>query len=905
MPESTELINWGHLTKYSEIVKDKIKKTNNDMIQFVSEASFVAGTNVELTVETGTIYYKHSSTGVLSTKGPASTYNAYHVAIVDVTPGEKYFYSGTVYNYNDQDSIIIVDEDDNILANYLRYTNRTTVSDYMFVTPDNADRVIVTSYDSDPVIKMSSPVSTVVGSLQSQVDTLSDTTTNNIASARSELLQAITDATSVSGTQVNLTVNTGVMWYVRNGTNQLASKTGTTYNAYYTASVNVNPGEQYFFSGISYNYNDQYNIIILDDNDAVIAYYIKYTEEQTEVEDYAFTIPSGASRIIITSYNSTPVLTMAGAIAPLVSELKSTSDEEKVKMESKVTPIAASVNSKYITLTGSLSQYTGYSISAPIYLLKDEIIRISGRNLSGMCVVAKAASENDTGANGYEPIYTLPSANSGTIGSNFIKYLTVYIPENGYYVVCSDADFKVVKMSAGVASLLAKNDYDIRQIKAKIDAKGTENLPSYYNTNNYLTNRESLIEDNILNAGSKSDSFIFISDVHYPSNNNQAGVIINDIVENTSVNKVFFGGDVIPAYAGAFSANDNSLTTIKKAIKTCNDVLRKELLGKCEYYQAKGNHDYTIRDSNSGTSGITLPAHAVSNIIMSKHDRSLIHTNESDPTACYYYVDSPSDKLRYIVLDTSDSAVAGNVGFKLVMGVGTTQFNWIASQAVLSTPNDYKIIFIAHVPVAKICSTGADYEDYDNINGLIAAIQSNGSYGGHNFSSFTPKVLAYISGHEHQDIVTYENNVLHYTIACDAKYNDYKKSPVETHFNFSLPTKTEGTIYEQTFDVLTVDISNNIIKSVRIGGGTDKVFHTNVVSLNVNDSTTLTPTISGNVQWWCYNNNTCTIDSSYNVTLSSTRGSISNGTFTATGTGDVVAVAYNGSSLEYFNISIS
>lgn len=120
----------------------------------VLEYSYISGSIVTLSPETGKIYYKHSSTGKLTTKGPASTYNAYHTAIIDVTPGENYFYSGTVYNYNDQDSIIILDEDDNIIDTHLRYTSRTSVTNYMFVPPEDAVKAIVTSYDSDPIVKM-------------------------------------------------------------------------------------------------------------------------------------------------------------------------------------------------------------------------------------------------------------------------------------------------------------------------------------------------------------------------------------------------------------------------------------------------------------------------------------------------------------------------------------------------------------------------------------------------------------------------------------------------------------------------------------------------------------------------------------------------------------------------------
>ena len=118
------------------------------------------------------------------------------------------------------------------------------------------------------------------------------------------------------------------------------------------------------------------------------------------------------------------------------------------------------------------------------------------------------------------------------------------------------------------------------------------------------------------------------------------------------------------------------------------------------------------------------------------------------------------------------------------------------------------------------------------------------------YSSATGRILFCLEGHHHHDRFSHLNGILHVCEACDAAYADYI---LHTPFSGTLPSKDPGTIYEQTFDVLQIDPANGLLYTTRIGGGQDRVFHTNVVRVPAGNTFRFSaPNLSGALTWACY-----------------------------------------------------
>lgn len=72
--------------------------------------------------------------------------NTYYSDVLNVSAGQKYYYSGRVYNYSNQYSVIVTDNNSNVLLYELGNTTDTNVVDYPFTIPDNGTKLYITSY---------------------------------------------------------------------------------------------------------------------------------------------------------------------------------------------------------------------------------------------------------------------------------------------------------------------------------------------------------------------------------------------------------------------------------------------------------------------------------------------------------------------------------------------------------------------------------------------------------------------------------------------------------------------------------------------------------------------------------------------------------------------------------------
>ena len=359
--------------------------------------------------------------------------------------------------------------------------------------------------------------------------------------------------------------------------------------------------------------------------------------------------------------------------------------------------------------------------------------------------------------------------------------------------------------AAGAAMLLA--DW-------RLWAEG-EGLPAYYG--DYLAGIAARLERL---SKTCDDSFFFITDLHIPANRRMSGRILAKLVAETSVKKVLCGGDMPEAFGGRASVERTIAEYRRDWVEAVESV-------GGEFYAAKGNHDFTIRDKPGAAGGWTLSGKAAHDILTdTAATKKNAVTDAGNPEACYYYFDSPKARIRYIVADTSDSIRTDRTYWAVNYSMGERQLKWLAKNALATMPDGWLALVMHHIPVARIPSgekeTPTTFAPWRRI---LEACQSRGKADvcGEtvDFGKARGRILCSLTGHEHAERQTFLNGVWHITEPCDAAYSDYIIGSAP--WCSGLPRKEKGTVNEQTFEAVHIDRRNRVLHFTRIGGGANRI----------------------------------------------------------------------------------
>ena len=372
-------------------------------------------------------------------------------------------------------------------------------------------------------------------------------------------------------------------------------------------------------------------------------------------------------------------------------------------------------------------------------------------------------------------------------GSSY-KTIVYTAPRNEYVWTSSRNDLVVFRYSDTIENL--NNEIS------------KEKVPWFYK--NHLDGKIKEIQDaekNIVDG----DLFVFITDVHVGANNLISPSLIKEILSRTSINKVFFGGDVPSAYGGEESLNEQS------------EKFRAAFSGIELFFGAKGNHDFTIENSSSDSSGVTEAISWNKDITLRKIER-YVTTYQSDPLN--YYVDNSFSKIRYVVLNVyelSQSEEKKNESYKFYPGMYDGTYKWL--EEALKVEDDWGVIIFAHSTCDE--SISGYSKNLSPLNQLLDAYNKkekrtvSGDYNNFSvdFSNASGKIIAYICGHNHKDQTHIQDNgLLTISTTCDAHYSDDNIQ------------RTVGTTDECAFDVFLVDTKNRKMKSIRIGAGSDREY---------------------------------------------------------------------------------
>ena len=379
-----------------------------------------------------------------------------------------------------------------------------------------------------------------------------------------------------------------------------------------------------------------------------------------------------------------------------------------------------------------------------------------------------------------------------------------------YNPVC----FHNVRMPSGAVRDAVAPLVDERIAAAMSGQQPETGLPGYWKP--YLEERVRQIDRRMLQMSGRNVNFIWFTDLHLPANRGKSASVIEYLLQFSNINRVFCGGDIPQAWGVK-----EDLLNVAEEFKT-SYYRRISPYGRL--YCIEGNHDYTINGKT--VTGYTFPIQFSRNLYMGRMSAyGEVVTNVDDPAAIYYYVDDMQQGVRYVVVNTTDSANAGANNWQVLFTMGKKQTDWLAREAVGNCPAGYRLIFIAHV--SPITPRKVGHQTAYDFIGAVAEkkkVAVNGTE--YDFSS-APDVVMCLAGHYHRDEATYSKNLLWVSTACDAAYGDYKAGQFGSPSDY--PEKIQGTVYEQTLDCVGVDLHENVVEFLRVGGGYDRRYHTDIL----------------------------------------------------------------------------
>lgn len=394
------------------------------------------------------------------------------------------------------------------------------------------------------------------------------------------------------------------------------------------------------------------------------------------------------------------------------------------------------------------------------------------------------------------------------------------------------------------------------------------------------------------------DGFWFLTDLHIPSNRCVSGRLLARLVKETGIGKVLCGGDHVEAFGGKDSVDRTIADYREKWVRTI------ERAGG-EFFPAKGNHDFTIRRSMQVKEGFTYSNREARDVLMDTEAvRKRAVTNPDDPEACYYYVDEPNAKIRYIVADTSDSIASNRNYWAVEYGMNERQLAWLAEKALLGVPQGWGAVVMYHIPAAPVVSCeDKGLKATARWREILEAYQNRRcvAIGGKtiDFGKARGGILMNLTGHEHAERQTYLDGLWHFTEPCDAAYSDYINGSAP--WCPGLPKKEKGTVFEQTFAAVQINSRKRTLHFTRVGGGGDRTVHYAQRSVAMGSKQEFAATrLGGRIVWGCYdasrlgkrpdpNNRWCSLYTYYNdmATISP------DGLFEPKKPGEVVVVALN------------
>lgn len=313
----------------------------------------------------------------------------------------------------------------------------------------------------------------------------------------------------------------------------------------------------------------------------------------------------------------------------------------------------------------------------------------------------------------------------------------------------------------------------------KGDKGGVPDPPDYWIST--LDAGVKAINNALCSAGSSKSAFLFYSDAHWSDGSRMAPRLLNYLYEHTGMTKTIFGGDIV-ATEGDDYTSMAYLWTWRSQVKRLSN-----------HHSVVGNHDdgniINNRFSREYVYGYLLAPEETADVVRGDD-------------GFYYYIDVPTEKTRYLYLDTAYEDAAS---------LSTGQKDFI-TQALKSTLDGWHIVVVAHIWY------GPDYDQYDvrpiPIYGMsdtaksVAQILDDYNARTGDFSGSNAKVEFCIGGHVHRDYTNTTDGGIPIIIVETDSQN------IRGSFTYNA-----GTTSESSVNGVIADYNNNILHIVRVGRG--------------------------------------------------------------------------------------
>ena len=547
--------------------------------------------------------------------------------------------------------------------------------------------------------------------------------------------------------------------------------------------------------------NTSVTICFYNADGSKIGYYAVTKQERTidVPEDTSYIISSLGKKYILKSY----IVDLNGNI--LWSPIINNYDSRINSLSSSLFDLSSSLSNftfnHLINGKGNIELAKGWSLTSKI-----DVSSLVGKQIVVNSQVPKAGR-------GYACFFDSSDALIQSSAYLMEGTRTITVPQNASYLLCSMNNENIEKTYVTTIG----GDYIWKPFKEN-EAKGNDNVPAYYAR--YLKDKIKLFNQLTLNSSRRCDDFIFITDVHIEVNYLNSPVLIKNIIADTNAKKVFNGGDLM-----------NGQSTREAG----REMLQKwmDLMSFTYQYMTLGNHD--TNSSWAQTKEGWLSYDECYNI-MYKPLENVIDTKGE----IYYYLDNTSQKIRYYFLNAQWVDESTNHGTVLDYD---KQLSWL-EKTCREIGKDWSIVVLQHIFYT-------DYEQTQNEDGhytTTKALRSNlcskllDKLDSVNSNEQMPSVEMVLVGHTHWDWVEYFGDYPVIATSSDSSYN------WEGPGNYPW-TKKRYTTEEQCFDIFHLDLGKNIVKSIRIGQGSNRTSHIGCLSVKKGATISLTPSISGDISW--------------------------------------------------------
>lgn len=297
-------------------------------------------------------------------------------------------------------------------------------------------------------------------------------------------------------------------------------------------------------------------------------------------------------------------------------------------------------------------------------------------------------------------------------------------------------------------------------------------LPDYYDSD-FWAPIETAIESHGETCGLSGDEFIFITDIHWETNKGKSPLMLKYLRENTQIQKVFFGGDLI-------TEEDTRVEAVR--------ALRNARALYPEWIPLLGNHECNVKGNNPSAEDLARELPIDTQYAALIRDAESLKGFTLIDEYSYYFEDSQR-KIRYIMV----GCIRG--------GVIPLNTRNAVKNVINNTQDGWALILFSHVGIGS-----AGLTDY--LKPIVDALDAIATS-----TSKSVDVLGVFTGHSHYDrMMTTDAGV---TIVSTTTDGGTEEGGL---------TRTRGTTLEQAFDVVQIDRTNRTVYLTRVGAGQNRSY---------------------------------------------------------------------------------